>query len=272
MADKNNQRGSTSSPGMIQKAASLGAHEITEAELKAINKHTLEPLAAEDVFTFKAILCDNELDRTHEKFTLKALQDFQKLFVGKTVIKDHDRCADNQVARIYATELVADPKAITKSGEAYTQLVAHCYMVKTASNADLIAEIKAGIKKEGSVGCAVSHVYCSICGTDNAQSYCRHWPGKSYDKEGGPQVCTFALDGGRDAYEFSLVAVPAQKAAGVSKSYTGETVYEPEEATGDAETPEGTNTTPDSEKAATLALRARLAASRAKLHNQTIKH
>jgi hypothetical protein len=264
MADKNNQRGSTSGPGVIQKAASLGAQEITEAELKAINKHTLEPLKAEDVFTFKAILCDNELDRTHEKFTLKALQDFQKLFVGKTVIKDHDRCADNQVARIYDTELVQGTKT-TKSGELYTQLVAHCYMVKTASNADLIAEIKAGIKKEGSVGCAVSHVYCSICGTDNAQSYCRHWPGKSYDKEGGPQVCTFALDGGRDAYEFSLVAVPAQKAAGVSKSYTGETVYEPQEA---SEASEGTDAQPDSEKAATLALRARLAASRAKLHKQ----
>ena len=30
-----------------------------------------------------------------------------------------------------------------------------------------------------------------------------------------------------DAYEFSLVAVPAQKAAGVRKSYTGETVEAP---------------------------------------------
>lgn len=267
MANENDKRGSASGPGMIQKAASLGAQEITEAELKAINKHTLEPLKAEDVFTFKAILCDNEIDRTHEKFTLKALQDLQKLFVGKTVIKDHDRCADNQVARIYATELVQGTKT-TKSGELYTQLVAHCYMVKTASNADLIAEIKAGIKKEGSVGCAVSHVYCSICGTDNAQSYCRHWPGKSYDKEGGPQVCTFALDGGRDAYEFSLVAVPAQKAAGVSKSYTGETVYEPEDATGAPDASEGANTQTDSEKAATLALRARLAASRAKSNIQ----
>ena len=266
MADKNDHRGCTSGPGMICKAASLGAHEITEAELKAINKHTLEPLKAEDVFTFKAVLCDNEVDRTHEKFTLKALQDFQKLFIGKTVIKDHERCADNQVARIYATELVADPKALTKAGEAYTQLVVHCYMVKTTSNADLIAEIKAGIKKEGSVGCAVSHVYCSICGTDNAKSYCRHWPGKSYDKEGGAQVCTFALDGGRDAYEFSLVAVPAQKAAGVSKSYTGTTVYE---AAGASEASGGTNTQPDSEKAATLALRARLAASRTKTHNHT---
>ena len=269
MADKNDHRSDTSGPGMICKAASLSAHEVTEAELKEINKHTLEPLKAEDVYTFKAVLCDNEVDRTHERFTLKALQDFQKLFIGKTVIKDHYRSADNQVARIYATELVQGTKT-AKSGELYTQLVAHCYMVKTASNADLIAEIKAGIKKEGSVGCAVSHVYCSICGTDNAQSYCRHWPGKSYEKEGGTQVCTFSLDGGRDAYEFSLVAVPAQKAAGVSKSYTGETVYEPQEAEKTAttapETPEATNTPPDSEKAAALALRARLAASRDNLN------
>jgi hypothetical protein len=132
-------------------------------------------------------------------------------------------------------------------------------MVKTASNADLITEIKGGIKKEGSVGCSVNHVYCSICGTDNAKSYCRHWPGKSYDKEGGAQICTFTLDGGRDAYEFSLVAVPAQKAAGVSKSYTGETAYEPEDA-GEA---------PDREKAATLALRARLAAARTKTNKNT---
>lgn len=261
MADKDNQRGREVGPGMIQKAASLGAQEITEAELKAINKYTTEPLQAEDVFTFKAILCDNELDRDFERFSLKALQDLQKLFLGKTVIKDHYWTADNQVARIYATELVADPKAVTKAGEAYTQLVAHCYMAKTASNADLITEIKAGIKKEGSIGCAVSSSICSICGTDNAKSYCRHWPGKFYEKEGGTQVCTFTLAGARDAYEFSLVAVPAQKAAGVSKSYTGETVYAPEDA---PEASEGINTPPESEKAATLALRARLAASRAK--------
>ena len=263
MADKNDQRSCTSGPGMIQKAASLGAQEVTEAELKAINKYALEPLKAEEVFTFKAILCDNEIDRDFERFSLKALQDLQKLFLGKTVIKDHRWAADNQVARIYATELVQATKT-TKAGENYTQLVAHCYMVRTESNADLIAEIKAGIKKEGSIGCSASSCICSICGTDNAKTYCRHWPGKSYEKEGGPQVCTFTLAGARDAYEFSLVAVPAQKAAGVSKSYTGETVYEPEDATEAPETSEGTNTQPDSEKAAALALRARLAASRVK--------
>ena len=213
-------------PGMIMKAAQLENQEINDAELRAINKYALSPLTAEDVFTFKAVLCDNEIDRQSERFTVKALEDLKKLFVGKTVIKDHSWSADDQVARIYATELILGEKT-NKSGEPCAQLVAYCYMVKTASNADLIAEIKGGIKKEGSVGFRASSVICSICGTDNAKSYCRHWPGKSYEKEGGAQTCIFTLAGVSDAYEFSLVAVPAQKAAGVRKSYTGETVEAP---------------------------------------------
>lgn len=268
MDDRSNHGGRESgNPGMIEKAAHLAPQEITEAELKAINKYALEPLTADQVFTFKAVLCDNELDRAHERFNLKALQDLQKLFLGKTVIKDHSRSADKQVARIYSTELVQSDKA-TKSGELYTQLVARCYMVKTAGNADLIAEIKAGIKKEGSVSCSITGSICSICGTDNTKTYCPHWPGRSYEKEGGAQVCTFTLTGARDAYEFSLVAVPAQKAAGVSKSYTGETVYEAKGAPETAEPPATPSDTTDSEKAAALAVQAELAAIRAK--NTTI--
>ena len=263
MAEKDNNRDFDIYPGMIQKVASLSTQEVTDDELKAINKYTLEPLKAEDVFTFKAVLCDNEVDRAFEQFTQKALQDLQTLFLGKTVIKDHSRSTDNQVARIYATELAQGTKTL-KSGELYTQLVAHCYMVRTASNADLIAEIKGGIKKEGSVGFAVSSVICSICGTDNAKSYCRHWPGKEYDKEGGKEICTFKLAGIKDAYEFSLVAVPCQRAAGVSKSYTGETVTEkdlPEEPATPTP-PEG-----DMDETKMLNLRARIAAARVRNQN-----
>lgn len=244
---------------MITKAAQLESQEVTEAELRAINKYALSPLTAEEVFTFKAVLCDNEIDRDSERFTVKALEDLKKLFLGKTVIKDHSWRADGQVARIYATELVQSEK-VTKSGELYTQLVAHCYMVKTSSNADLIAEIKGGIKKEGSVGFRASSAICSICGTDNAKSYCRHWPGKSYEKEGGAQTCIFTLAGASDAYEFSLVAVPAQKAAGVSKSYTGETV----EAPANEPEPEPT-VTQKSEEEETL-LRARLMSTQTKIN------
>ena len=262
MAEKDNNRNLENvDPGVIRKAASLSAHEVTEEELKAINKYTLTPLTAEEVFTFKAVLCDNEVDRSYEQFTQKALQDLQKLFLGKTVIKDHWHSADNQVARIYKTELVQGSKTL-KSGEIYTQLVAHCYMVKTASNADLIAEIKGGIKKEGSVSFAPSSAICSICGTDNTKSYCRHWPGKDYDKDTGKETCVFKLAGVRDAYEFSLVAVPCQRAAGVSKSYTGETVFEKDDQ--QVEETQAPDLEDNGDKIKELTLRARIGAAKAK--------
>lgn len=227
-------------PGMIEKAASLKAYQATDDDLKAINNFTLNPLKAEDVYTFKAVLCDNETDRQFERFNLKALQDLKKLFLGKTVIKDHYRRSDNQIARIYATELEQDGTKTVAGGELYTRLAAKCYMVRTAGNADLIREIDAGIRKEGSVGFSAGGVICSICGVDNAKKYCPHWPGEEYDNGKGAQTCTFLLDGARDAYEFSLVAVPAQRAAGVSKSYTGETVKRDTEETEKAEKPDST--------------------------------
>lgn len=224
--------------GMTYKSASVGAQEITPEELKAINKYTLSPLTAEDVFAFKMVICDNAIDRDFERFSLKALKQLQKLFIGKTVLKDHNHRADNQVARIYATELVQDSVKTLESGELYTQLVGRCYIVKTTENESLIAEIKGGIKKEVSVGCAIDSAICSICGVDNAKSYCSHYHGKKYDKDGKKSVCSFTLDNATDAYETSFVAVPAQRNAGTCKSYTGETVYE-------KDTAETTETTPE---------------------------
>ena len=258
-----NKLDKVTAPGLIYKAASLELQDTNEDELKAINKHTLQPLTAEEVFTFKAVLCDNDVDRRFERFTAKALQDLQKLFVGKPVIKDHARSADNQVARIYRTELVQSGRTV-KGGELYTQLVAHCYMVRTASNADLIADIRGGIKKEGSVGCSVSGIVCSICGTDNLKAYCAHFPGRNYAKDGASEACTFALTGGRDAYEYSLVPVPCQRKAGTCKSYTGETVYADDYKSLD---PGNSSGEIDHTKTKELELRARLSVARA--HSMT---
>ena len=252
MAGRIDQESLERNDGIMQKAAQLEAQAVTEDDMALINQFALTELAAEDVFTFKAVLCDNKLDRQHERFTFKALQELQALFLGKTVIKDHYRSADNQVARIFKTELKSSATELTDGAEQYTQLIAHCYMLKTASTADLIAEIKGGIKKEGSVGFRASGAICSICGTDNVKSYCRHWPGRSYEKEDGMKTCTFTLTGASDAYEFSLVAVPAQRAAGACKSYTGEVVYEKD----DTPEPAPTGETEDTEKA--LELRTRL--------------
>lgn len=265
MAERNNQGAAERDDySIMQKAATLEAQAVTEEDMALINQFAIKDLTPEEVFTFKAVLCDNKLDRQHERFTLKALQDLHALFLGRTVIKDHYRSADNQVARIYKTELKTSATELTDGAEPYTQLVAHCYMLRTASTADLIAEIQGGIKKEGSVGFRASGAICSICGTDNTKSYCPHWPGRSYKKEGGEVLCTFTLTGASDAYEFSLVAVPAQRAAGAVKAYTGEPVYEKDAAPESQPEPAAEEPEAAAEAEKALELRARYVAARIK--------
>lgn len=214
--------------GVLLKSAEVAIQDVTDEDLKKINKFTLTPLKAEEVFTFKVTMGDNETDdRNYEPFNLNALKDLEKLYVGKTVIKDHRRTADNQVARIYDTELITDPK-LTKAGEPFTKLVAKCYMVKTDSNADLITEIKAGIKKEVSTGCRPKKLICNICGTDNSKTYCLHYPGREYEKDTGKTTCLMTIDGCKEAYELSLVAVPAQPRAGTTKHYGVDPDFKPE--------------------------------------------
>lgn len=204
--DKNKQ--------LIQKSGVVENQELTDEELEKINKFTLKDLTKEDIYTFKLRICDNEIDRDFEVFPLSTLEKLKDLFIGKTIIKDHSSRADNQVARIYDTELITE-NGRTKTAEPYTSLVAYCYMVKTKSNEDLITEIAAGIKKEVSVGCAIGEVVCSICGTDNRKRWCEHWNGKEYDGK----MCYFELNNPLDAYEVSFVAVPAQPKAGTTKNY-----------------------------------------------------
>jgi hypothetical protein len=86
--------------------------------------------------------------------------------------------------------------------------------MRTQENESLIAEIDGGIKREVSVGCAVERAVCSICGEELSGSGCAHQKGQSYDG----QLCYGILLEATDAYEWSFVAVPAQKRAGVVKS------------------------------------------------------
>lgn len=211
-------------PGVILKVASVSPLEATDADLKKINKYTLSPVTADDVFIFKATIADNEQDdRNHMPFNLKAVQDLKKLYPGKTMLKDHVRLADNQIARVYDTELDQSSSKLTKLGELHTELVSKIYMIKTDANKDLIAEIKGGIKKEVSTSMVPEKMICNICGTDNMKEYCRHWPGYEYDVtdatgKSTKRRCKMLLDGAKEAYELSFVAIPAQPRAGTHKS------------------------------------------------------
>ena len=56
---------------------------------------------------------------------------------------------------------------------------------------------------------------CSICGTQKRALSCEHRPGTRY----GERLCHLILEDPVDAYEWSFVAVPAQREAGVTKAF-----------------------------------------------------
>lgn len=189
---------------------------ITAEVLEKINVHSVKALTAEQVYCFSVLLCDNDIDRDNERFSDEALGVLAKLFVGRTGIFDHDCKSSGQTARIYDTEVVSHPDRKTADGREYKALMGHAYMVRTDDNKSLIAEIDGGIKKEVSVGCSVKKRVCSVCGADASKGGCAHVKGRYY----GGKLCYVTLEEPVDAYEWSFVAVPAQRAAGVTKVYS----------------------------------------------------
>ena len=102
----------------------------------------------------------------------------------------------------------------TSLGDQLFRLTARAYIPRTEGNRELIDQIEAGIVKEVSVGCSMGRTVCSVCRSDMRSPMCSHQKGRTYDGA----VCYGELCEPRDAYEFSFVAVPAQRAAGVIKT------------------------------------------------------
>ena len=179
----------------------------TAVQLEAINAQAKARLNGDQVYVFSLRLCDDQVDRDFERFDTGALGALAKLFIGKTGIVDHKWSAENQVARIFETQVVQEKDI--------SYIKAWAYIRRGGANDEIIADIEAGIKKEVSVGCAMGRIICSVCGSEYGT--CGHMKGEAYDG----QVCCAILQEPVDAYEFSFVAVPAQRDAGVLKALGG---------------------------------------------------
>ena len=186
--------------------------QISDEELQLINTYTRRKLEKDEVYAFSVVLCDNDIDRDGERFTVESLFALEKLFVGKTGIIDHNPSAKNQTARIFACTVEAVEGKKTQTGDDYFRLKARAYMPKSEKNKEFILALDSGIIKEVSVGCAVEEVICNICGEKS--DLCPHKKGEKY----GSKICCGELTNPYDAYEFSFVAIPSQKQAGVTKS------------------------------------------------------
>ena len=182
----------------------------TVAQLETINGQAKSEMKPEQVYVFSLRLCDDQVDRDGERFDTGALPQLAKLFIGKTGSVDHKWSAGNQVARIFQTEVVKE--------ERVSYIKAWAYIRRGGAADEIIADIEAGIKKEVSVGCSMGRAVCSVCGSDYGR--CGHLKGEYYDGV----LCCAILKEPMDAYEFSFVAVPAQREAGVLKGFGSKSV------------------------------------------------
>mgnify|MGYP000844946907 FL=1 len=196
----------------IMKSARLLKAEATEEDLALIARQALRPLAAEEIYTFRLAACNNQVDRDLERFTEPTLEALAKLFVGRPVLLDHKWSAGSQTARVYGAGVEEMPGV-----EGGQQLVLRCYMPRLQGNGDTLAAIETGLLRECSVGVEMERAVCAICGTDRTSAWCEHVKGREYEGK----LCYIELDGAADAYEVSLLPVPAQSAAGVVKRYGG---------------------------------------------------
>ena len=184
-------------------AAAVAVGVPDERQMERIRALARGNLTAEQVYVFSVRLCDDQVDRDYERFDTAALPALAQLFVGKSGIVDHKWSAGGQLARIFETEVLEE------NGVSFIK--AWAYIRRGGAGDEWIADIEAGIKKEVSVGCAMGVSVCSVCGGEYGS--CGHRKGEFYDG----QLCCAILRDPVDAYEFSFVAVPAQREAGVMK-------------------------------------------------------
>lgn len=186
-----------------KESSAVGIGVPNAAQLERINALAKGSLTEEQVYVFSVRLCDDQVDRDFERFDTAALPELAKLFVGKSGVVDHKWSAERQLARIFDAEVLQE--------EGVSYIKAWAYIRRGGSGDEWIADIEAGIKKEVSVGCAMGQSVCSICGAEYGT--CGHRKGEHYDGA----LCCAILREPVDAYEFSFVAVPAQREAGVLK-------------------------------------------------------
>ena len=148
-------------------------------------------------------LADNEIDRDYERFSISALQDMAKKFVGKKGIIGEDKLGKTQWGRILSCEVRTDKTKITKAGEVYTSLEARVFINNTSENFSLLNRMMSKVQK-GSASCSIAHSICSVCGADGSKYPCVHTKGKMFNGKPAYRI----LWGVTEVYEWAIERPP----------------------------------------------------------------
>jgi hypothetical protein len=203
--------------------------EVTEAQLALINRYALEPLTAEQVYVRRMRLCNDQPDRSYERFPEAYLKRFAATLPGKSFLGQHDR-RSFALGRFF--------EATVEKEDGITYLVPSFYMVRLAANEEARGQIDGGVWSHVSIGARVDKRLCDLCGKDYDLSQwdgegnflgCKHLKGREYNGK----VCTITYGGDLqkvEALEGSIVWLGAQYGAEMAKDAGGGRSYPDKEA------------------------------------------
>jgi len=201
-------------------AVQAEAAEVTEADLALINRRfALAPLTAEQVYVRRLALCNDQYDRTSERFPRAYLDRFAETLPGKPLLAHHDK-GQFPLGRFFRAEVVTVPAeegGEGRRGAEVTWLYCWAYLVKTRGNEEVRAQIDAGVYSHVSIGFRWADLTCDVCGRSYFQGGCPHVIDQEY--EGRRCTATYSGDPRKvEALEGSLVYLGAQYGAVVTKS------------------------------------------------------
>ena len=191
--------------GGEHKAEAPGDHD-----LEVINRYALEPRTAEDVFIGRVKLCNDQYDKSHERFTKEILERFAETAPGKPVLRGHNT-KQEPAGRWFDAEVIRDAAGVH-------HVVARYFL---AASDPLTEKVKAGIVKDVSIGATAVQRTCDVCGENFDTDACKHFPGREYEGK----LCTLTYSGDPSGYatkEGSFVVEGCQ--------YGAETIRSIEEA------------------------------------------
>jgi len=188
------------SRGFLLRQAGVEVDRLEEF-MAAINRLSIIPLQAEQVYIRSMYLCSDRLClQDWGRFSPAALEQICKLVVGQSVIAGHDR-SRLPIARFFRAEVIERPDdPMDEEGRPVHWVRAWFYWLRgTSGSKDLQLNIDGGIYREVSISWRYRKAVCSICG--GAIQQCSHVPGREYEEE----RCTFTIDEVAEVLEGSIV-------------------------------------------------------------------
>jgi hypothetical protein len=153
--------------------------EEQDTNLDLINRHTIDPVTLEDVFTFSGICSNDRLDayftRMDPSTTLKNYA--EDLKTGVSLQQGHN-IMENPYGRSYNGELILSDDGSGNAVRGHWYMIRNLEINGTNTN-DAIRAIKAGIIRDMSIGFGGEKMNyrCGTCNRDLYDWECTHFPG-----------------------------------------------------------------------------------------------